>query len=185
MTHPIPTFASQDECEAYLKALVANNAIIPRKTPLRFAINEVFSFLAQFLVFFLGIVLTTNALRDEKRLMATLASKAGEGATQEFFWLGLAILAVVGILGMVANMAEGAKPAVDEFMLEFPKAIYAFTASGAAAFVAVERFLQLNPQERVGNSSAQLIMIALGLALVGLLYGGALSFMLRRKDYIK
>ena len=73
--------------------------------------------------------------------MGTLASKAGEGATQEFIWLGLAILAVVGLLGMVANMVEGAKPVVDEFMLEFPKAIYAFTASGAAAFAAVERFL--------------------------------------------
>ena len=66
MTSPTPTFASQAECEAHLQALVANNAIIPRKTPLRFAINEAFSFLAQFLVFFLGIVLTTNSLRDEK-----------------------------------------------------------------------------------------------------------------------
>lgn len=185
MTHPIPTFANLAECEAHLRALVADNAIVPKKTTLRFALDELFSFFAQFLVFFLGIVITTNLLRDEKRLMAMLASKAGEGATQDFIWLGVAIMAVIGILGTIASMAEGAKSILDDFMLEFPKAIYAFTASGAAAFAAVERFLQLNPAERVGHTSVQLIAVALGLALIGLLYGGSLSYLLRRKSFIR
>lgn len=185
MTLPVPTFANQTECEEYLASVLANNSIVPKKTAVQFALGEIFSFLAQFLVFFLGIVLTTDLLKNEKKLMGALTSKAGEGAAQEFIPVGLAILAVVGLLGMVAQMFDGAKHLVLDFMLEFPKAIYAFTASGAAAFVAVERFLQLNPLERAGTSSEQMLAVAFGLALIGLLYGGTLSFLLRRKDHIR
>lgn len=184
MAIPPPVFASQLECEQHLAKLVLENIIIPKKTMMQFALAKIASFVSQFVVFFLGFVLATDFLRGEKKVNAMLHAKVGEGALLEFFLLGLAILAAVGLLSMAARAYEPITHFVDDFMLEFPRAIYAFNASGAAAFAAVARYLQLNPQDLDGNVPAELYLIAVGFVLVGLLYGGVLSYVLRRKIYI-
>lgn len=184
MTIPPPVFSSQVECEQHLAKLVLENALIPKKTFLLFLLAEIASFFSQFVVFFLGFVFATDFLRSEKRVGTMLTAKAGEGALHEFFLLGIAILAAVGLLSMAARAYEPITHFVDDFMLEFPRAIYAFSASGAAAFAAVARYLQLNPQDRAVHTPLELYLIAVGFALVGLLYGGVLSYALRRKIYI-
>lgn len=175
-----PLFPNLPACKSYVAKLLDENNVEPKKTKLEFVWSELFALLAQVLVFGIAFALSSNFLDDKDKAVKIFSEKIGGGSMSELWAVGLGILLVIGVLSVLTKAAPATQAYIDEFMLEIPRAIYAFGASSTAACVCLAIFMRSHPTEALGASIPEVLKIAVGLLVLSFIYGCALSFIFKK-----
>ena len=182
MSSQASEFKNKDECIAHLTTLHAENVISPKKTIARFLLGELLAFGAQFLVFFLALLISTNFLRDADKLARAALDKLGNDAMLDVGILCLAILAVAGLLAIFQQGSGSKFDFIGEFALEIPRAVYAFAASSSATIFVLEIYLAKHPSDSAGITTSQLVALGTAFVILGFIYGAGLSYAFKRHD---
>jgi hypothetical protein len=177
-----PDFPDLDSCKRHAERLVSENNIEPKKTKLQFIWSEFVALSAQVLVFACAFGLMSNFLEEKGKAVQIFIAKVGPESMKELTMLGLGILIVVGILAVISKGLPSAQTYIDDFVLEIPRAIYAFGASSTAASFCLALYMRWNPEEVFGTSIHEVVGIGLSGLFLSFAYGCALSFVFKRNQ---
>jgi hypothetical protein len=175
-----PVFTDLPSCENHLKKIFEENNIHPKKTTLQFMWGEFVALIVQVMVFGFAFAMSSNFLEDKKKAVQIFSTKIGGDSMSELWMLGLGILMVIGFLSIVSKGVPAAQTYIDDFVLEIPRAIYAFGASATAACICLALYVRGHSNENLGVSAIEATKLAVGMLLVSFIYGCALSFVFKR-----
>jgi len=161
--------------------------VIAKQTTGMFVLTELCVYLSQILMFFFVAVLTSNLLRDEKQLLAYLASRINENS---MFEATATMLAIAATLGIVAGIAKAAPPSsllqrlADEVLAEAPRTAYVFGSGVAGTLCAAAIFINNHPGI-AKQSAAYWLMLAAWTGSIGFGYGCAFAYAFKHKAFVK
>lgn len=161
--------------------------LVPRKSSTIFVITELCIYASQILMFFFVALLTSNLLRDGKQLESYMTSKVNENTPFEVVATMLAIAATLGIIAGIARAAPETsllERLANEVLSEAPRTAYVFGSGVSGTMLAVALFTHLHPH--IDSPPVGFwLLAALGVALVGFMYGCVLAFAFKYKAHIK
>ena len=151
-------------------------------TTVSFVLTEFCIFAAQFFVFFLVAVFTSDFLRNEERLTEFSISKVNGNTIGE---LGLTLLAITVALGVLSILSELAPSKFlerlsHEMLQELPRTIYFFGSSITAITIAVAVFINNHPT--TATKPAGFAAMAIFFAFSFFAYGCGLKALLLAKE---
>lgn len=180
-----PEQLSVDEA---IKLLRQDYTLIERQSFREFLLSEASVYLSQLMMFLLVAVITTNVARDEKALIAAVNSRINANSLVDLIATLIAIMATIGAV-YVLKQALTYFPSIDrlleEVMNELPRVIYVFGSGISGTMFAVSFYIGAHPEEHDLPSLARWNSIAVATAILGFLYGYALSLAIKHKERIR
>lgn len=180
MSPPVLPFDTLKECNNHINDLLKENNVEPKKTKLGFIWAQFVALIAQVVVFCIAFALTSNFFADKTKAIQIFSEKIGGNSLSELWMVGLGIFIVIGVFTGLAKALPSAQAYIDEFLLEIPRAIYAFGASSTAACICLAFYMRAHPAEKVGVDVVGVVKIAVALLAISFVYGCSISFVFNK-----
>jgi len=156
-----------------------------RKTTPVFILHEFGLYLSQVIVFCIVGIFASDFFKNEDRLVAYANTRINENSGLELLYVLFATLSVIGILKVIDEVIEHRllKSLITDVINEIPKIIYFFGSSVAGVMLAIMLFLHNNPSNQ--KPALKFAVIGVSFAVIMFIYGAGMSYLLKKKTYIK
>lgn len=177
MSSPSAPNAQHEKC---LRLLSSTHYIAEKKKWWQFLLMEFLTYFCQCIIFLIMFTLAAFFNADKNQISRIAADKITVATLLEFLYLLVGIVLVIGCIAFINYIKNGnaSQGLIGEIIAEIPKTAYVFGASFSAISL-IFAFTQSAP------ISKDYYIISACSAAIGYILGASLSYLIKRKSYIK